>query len=340
MNLTIAYLNHYHANTKTDTKVKERVGWSTVDVEVQDVPTGHLELVLQDNDGYFAGYDSNKAWSYDDHYWAVAEATNGVFEHRQTEKRNRYRTLNDKGTEGLANFDRSGQKAFAWATFEFRLFSRLPSSGVYATEPANFRNYAPGNKVIWDDRDVIEARVKRYYERNLLAADCVIYCRIDKPCLSQISDEGSWRQDYKRVLTPFGGFGDPLHAFAVSYQTLDSITTLRRRPYDSKDVAVFYNPIPNRGPPADVRLVRTLIGDLFSRHPWFTRQEGGLRRGTAKTAKALRRIQELWLTNYEEIDEDALDEAAQIMIDIAGPGSTATFLQAWLDRPITLWTGT
>lgn len=47
--------------------MKERVGWASVDIEIQDVPKAHLEQVWQDNDGYWAGFDSDKAYAYDDH---------------------------------------------------------------------------------------------------------------------------------------------------------------------------------------------------------------------------------------------------------------------------------
>jgi hypothetical protein len=335
--LNVAYLTHYCANTKTDTNVKERAGWTNVDIEIQDVPAAHLELVLQDNDGWGSGFDSDKVYAYDDHYWVVAEAANGVWNNRSTEKYGGYRELGDKKTGLFRNFDRSGQRAFAWATFEFRMLSKVPSPGVYATEPKKFRNYAPGSKVEWDDRPEIEARVKRYYERNLLASNATIYCRIDKPCLYSTDSRYSWRAEYKRVLTPFGGYGDPIIDFGNAYWTIDDIRNIRQSDYRSKDVEVFFNAISDRGPEPDERLVRALFGDLFSRYSWLCRADK-LKRGGIKTAKALSRLHELWIGYLENPDDTALDEPAQLMIGIAGEGDKAQFLQTWLDRPVSLWT--
>ncbi|MBY3157320.1 hypothetical protein HFO56_33890 [Rhizobium laguerreae] len=337
MQLSVAYLNHYCANTKTDPKVKERLGWASVDIEIQDVPSAHLEQVLQDNDGYHAGFDADKVYAYDDHYWVVAEATTGIGNSRATEKHSRYRELGDKKTDLLANFDRSGQKAFAWAAFEFRLLSRIPSPGVYATEPFNFRNYAPGGTVAWDDRAMIEARVKRYYEANLLASAATVYCRIDKPCLHAAETRYSWRKEYERVLTPFGGHGDPIIDFGNAYRVVDDIHAHRKDSYNSKKVESFFNPIPDRGPDPDQRLVRALFGGLFSRRSWLFRS-GTLKNSGAKTSKALSRLQELWVRYLDDPDDAVLDEAAQFMVEIAGNGPMASFLQQWLDRPVSLWT--
>lgn len=336
MQLSLAYLNHYHANTKTDPNVKERVGWATVDVEIQDVPKAHLEQVFQDNDGYFAGFDSDKAYACDDHYWAIAEATNGVVGKRVTEKRNYHRGFGDDKGWPLANFDRSAQKAFAWAAFEFRLFSRAPAVGVYSTEPHNYRNYNPGTKVVWDDRPEIEARVKAYFERNLLASDNRIFCRIDRPCLHVEEDRYSYTREFIRVLTPYGGFGDPLIDFSEAYAAIDDIEKSRRDIHWSTQVKVSFNAIPDRGTEPLERLVRALLADLFSRWPWYNNDRKFRR--TEKLTKTLSRLHEIWLANHHEMDDAALDEAAQLMMELTKEGGITSALQSWLDRPVSLWT--
>ncbi|MCV9964185.1 hypothetical protein OIU34_20075 [Pararhizobium sp. BT-229] len=342
MQLNLAFLNHFFANTKTDPKVKERIGWAAVDVEIQDVPKSHLEQVFQDNDGYHAGFGSDRAYAFDDHYWVIAEATNGIVRGRPTEKHSRHRELGDKKGWPLANFDRSAQRAFAWAAFEFRLFSRLPAPGIYATEPRNFRNYNPANKVEWDDRAEIEARAKRYFERNLLACEDTIYCRIDRPCIQQRRsdyDRGYHYlgREYTRVLTPHGGMGASIIDFEEAYRTIDDIRAIRRKEHYDRGPEAFFNPIPDRGPEPSERTVIALFADLFSRHPWYA-SDRKLARGSAKAAKALARLHELWLGGLEKMDDAILDEAAQLMIGIAGPGPVATALQEWLDRPVSLWT--
>jgi hypothetical protein len=335
--LSVAYLNHYCANTKTDPAIKERVGWTSGDIEIEDVPAAHLDLVLHDNDGWGAGFDSDKVYAYDDHYWVVAEAANGVYNNRATEKYSGYRELGDEKTGLLRNFDRSGQRAFTWAAFEFRMLSRIPSPGVYSTEPKNFRNYAPGNKVEWDDRPEIEARVKRYYERNLLASNATVYCRIDRPGLHSTQDRYSWRTEYKRVLTPYGGEGDPIVDYAAAYRVADDIKNRRKDAYSTRKGEAFFNPILDCGPEPDERLVRALFGDLFSRHSWLYRADK-VKRGGTKSTRALARLHELWLIYVEDPDDVILDEAAQLMIGLAGDGGTAKHLQAWLNRPVSLWT--
>jgi hypothetical protein len=335
LQISLSYLNHYFANTKTDPKVKERVGWTTVDVTINDVPKSHLEQVFQDDDGYHAGFGSDQAFAFEGHYWVIAEATNGITSRRETEKHNSHRELGHKKGWPFANFDRSAQKAFAWAAFEFRLFSRLPRVGIYTTEPSNFRNYAPGNEIRWDDRGAIERRAQRYYEQNLLVCEDTICCRIDRPCIQKKqSDYNRGYQhfgvEYTRILTPHCGMGDMAIDFAEAYRTINDVQEIRGNP------AVFFRPIFDCGPEPAQRTVVALFGNLFSRHPWHINAR--LSRGSAKSAKALAPLQKLWLSSLEKMDDTILDEAASLMMEIAGAGAISDMLQEWLDRPVNLWT--
>ncbi|MCZ7861021.1 hypothetical protein O9X98_06345 [Agrobacterium salinitolerans] len=79
--LKVQFLNHYCGDTKNHLEVRERMAWAETEVEVQWTEAKNMELVFLEGRGNREHLDFDRVWSFDGHYWAVAEATNNTQYH-------------------------------------------------------------------------------------------------------------------------------------------------------------------------------------------------------------------------------------------------------------------
>lgn len=218
---------------------------------------------------------------------------------------------------------------FAWKAFQFRLFDRHPAPNVYSMEPQHFRLYKPGEAVEWDDTPKIEKRAAKFYRENLLVAGDRVFCRVEYPCLYTRSR--SYRPDYTRILTPFGGFGDPLIEFETAYAVARDIASTGRG-YRGQ-ATVSYDTTSGEVPGDGLeRFVRACFGDLFGSHPWYGRGRECLL--TPADRKSLPALHKLWRDNFDNMTPTVLDTAVEMMMPFARKSGFERRLQDWLDRPI------
>lgn len=334
MLIKATYLNHYcGTSVSSPDKIKDRACWAEVEVDVAMVPKWQLQQVLFDDDGYRAAFDANKAFSYDGHYWVVFEAASEVYHQKETEK---YTAHCDFGTEksDFRNYSAMTRKAFAWATFEYSMFPRVPGRGVYATQPENYRKYKPVD-VEWDDRAVIERKARRFYESNLLIGDDTVYCRIEAPVLPQMPARERWgyaRDHKRRVFTPYGGHGDPIMNFDAGHAHMLAVGERPARSFGQQSPAPsFFAPIPGYRTDNAFRHARAIVSDMFTRHP---DNPPPAKKGASRHAKRLQDLFDLWNRHFGAIDEVVLDEAIEIMLDLDPKGVHRQVLEDWLDRPV------
>jgi hypothetical protein len=328
--LKVQFLNHYCGDTKNHLEVRERMAWAETDVEVQWTDPKNMELVFLEGFGDQEHLDLDRVWSFGGHYWAAADATNHTAYHRLRAwyippKRNK------PDENGIVNFSQDEQREFSWRAFEFRLMPRIPFKGFRSANPDNFRNFKPGRNVTWDDRPTIEARAAKYYRDNLLVAGETVYCRIDAPCLGErIVDEIFHFSLLQRVFTPFGGMGDPLMDF-------DKASTAAREVADPSELATakkndrlpFFSPIDDYDCDPARRAVRAYFGNLFGQNPWFK-----IREKDPKSSEVYTALHALWQLNCLSLTDAVLDEAAEIMLEMAKTVEIKSVCERWLDRPI------
>ncbi|MCV9964847.1 hypothetical protein OIU34_23420 [Pararhizobium sp. BT-229] len=328
--LKVQFLNHYCGDTKNHLEVRERMAWAETEVEVQWTDAKNMELAFLEGRGDREQLDFDRVWSFDGHYWAVVEATNNTKYHRLTA----WYVPPDRekpDENGIVNFRQDEQRGFAWRAFEFRLMPRIPSKGFRAANPDNFRYFKPGKKVKWDDRSTIEPRAASYYQENLLVAGDTVYCRIDPPCIGEREDFELFRiSREQRVFTPFGGMGDPLidydKAYAAALAVADPSELAKAK---KKDRLPFFSPIEDYNHDLARRAVRAHFLCLFGQSPWLT-----IKAKEPKTSEVFDALHTLWQSNCLAMTDAVLDEAAEIMLDIAKTDEIRRVCQRWLDRPI------
>lgn len=320
MKISIQFLTHFFGNTKQDFHSRERFNWASTEVELEEVPKGALELVLNDGWAIDSVPFGNEVCLYNDHYWVVVEATNEVCRGDLGS----YGSIwyGNTKTKGVKNFTEERQRQFAWNAFAFKFLDRTPAGFAYSSNPDTLKNYRPGTDIEWDETPVIGERVRRYYEQNLIVVDGLVYCRIETPCYVT---EG-------RIFTPYGGFGDPIIDFERASPSSDRLRA-RFDPgwRDRGASAIFFNPIPDRDEDPLARQTRALFFDTFSQKPWFRTKGVSL---SGKRGTAFQKLKTLFFARYETLDEDVLDEAAELMLVLASNGEQKQLIEAWIDRPI------
>jgi hypothetical protein len=215
------------------------------------------------------------------------------------------------------------------------MFCRVPGAGVYATDPPNYRGYKPA-VAEWDDRTRIEAKAKLFYERNLIVGDDTVFCRIEAPVLAETPSRELWGRgrfsDVNRILTPYGGHGDPVVDFDAAHENILRIGDNGRSPWHRETrKQSFFAPIPGYEFDGTFRRVRAIVSNMFSRRPISPAQS---KKGESKQAKTLQQLWELWSANFGDVDETVLDEAAELMLKINPKAPYRNALESWLDRPI------
>jgi hypothetical protein len=326
MNIEVQFLTHYSGNTEKDFREKERIAWASTSVEIEAMAAQHFETVLQDNIELKHEHGkAHKIHSYNDAYWVAVEATN-AWRRGCVGSLGRVDNVS-KPPRGLANFRIEQQRQFTLNAFGFGLFHKIPSGPIYTMDMGALKAYRPGDKIAWDDTPAIEAKARKYYEKNLLVVDDTVYCRIEPPCYAEFNNGTQYR-----VYTPYGGHGDPVTDFEKAYAVALDIKNERGPKYASSIVPeVFFHPIGEQEPDHIRRKTKAIFADLFHARSWFDAQDG-FKRG--KASKVLPSLQALWIANWEDPDDAVLDAAAENMLPLAQPGHIRSALEEWLDRPI------
>lgn len=312
MKISIQFLTHFFGNTKQDENSRDRFNWASAEVELEVVARGEMKSALNDRHVEVFAYDSD--------YWVVIEETNELC--RGTAGSLDKFWYGNTRTKGVKNFTKETQREFAWNAFAFKFLERIPAGFAYSSNAETLKNYRPGDDIEWDETPAIEERVRRYYEQHLVVMDDLVYCRIEAP---RYVREG-------RVFTPFGGFGDPMIDFE---KAVPNTNRLRDR-FDPSwrlrgSSNVFFSPIPDREDDHLARRTRALFFDVFSQKAWF-RTKGVTLSG--KRGTAFQKLKNLWFARYESIDDDVLDEAAELMLVLASSDDQRKLIEAWIDRPI------
>jgi hypothetical protein len=215
-------------------------------------------------------------------------------------------------------------------SFGFGVFERLPSQSIYTITVGNIVSYRPGSTVEWDDTPAIERRVKSYCEKNLIGVDGFVFARIEAPCFVE-GENYEWQ---KRIYTPFGGFGDPVGKLENFYRTSEELRELRDPEWRKRGSSeVSFEPIRDVADDFRFRNARAVFTSIFEMHPWLDDQPTFKRR---KVKSELEQLHQLFIKNFDEIDESVLDEAVDIILPIAEDTDVKAILEDWLDRPIHL----
>jgi hypothetical protein len=334
MKIDVQFLTLFHGTTRQDLyRKRERYVWASTEVDLEEVPTHLMEVVLRDGLPSEMKVSDDKVYAYDGHYWALVETTN---ESIRGLKGDFGWVHGGAAAKGLKNFDRDHQRQFSWRAFGFKFFSRQPCGFAFATQGSAMKNYRPGDDIQWDDTPEIEARVRRYYEENLIVSEKLAYCRIETPCFASGSLDPSGRRSsaHGRVFTPYGGFGDPVIDYGKASITTERWRDLRDKKWrDRGSSALLFNPIedyPEHDPL--FRGTRALFFDLFNQNGWQRNQRPIQK---AQRAQAFSALKTLWLERYQSVDDDLLDEVADLMLVLADDGGAArASIESWIDRPM------
>lgn len=331
MLIEIQFLNHYEGKTKNQPRNMERMAWADTEVDIDCIPAGELELVFLEGRGDRETLDFDRVYAFDGKYWAVAEAANNTHFHRM---RHTYLPSErcNPGPNGLTNFGQEGQRSFSWRAFEYRLMPRQPKKGFRVAEPFNFRTYRPYGPSVWDDIETIEPRANAYYRDNLLIAGDTVYCRIEPPCLAEplIFEIMNHRHE-QRIFTPYGGFGDPIVDYEKTYAAAFAVNSPEELRHAQKERLPFFNPIEDYPHDPIRRGVRAFFLDIFGLKPWLVPAAKN-----PKAAEAIDALYALWQRSMPYLTDEALDEAAEIMMVVAKDDAMRTLLEQWLDRPVVL----
>ena len=189
--------------------------------------------------------------------------------------------------------------------------------------------------VTWNDQSKIEAKVRKYYQRNLLVANEVVYYRIETPVVGR-AESHYGRDILRRVFTPFGGFGDPILNYEKAWAAANEIAKSREWHPNSyfPRPEPFFRPIDGYGLDPLLRQVRACFIEMFNRSGWLASQR--MERRKSPRLPAFGKLHDLWLENYDNLTDEVLDEATELMLPFAGKGPIAGLLHAWTDRPIQL----
>lgn len=333
MKVDLQFLTLFHGNTRQDYQAKERYVWASTEVDLEEVPANLMKVVLQDGLVTDMKVADNKVYAYDGHYWALVETTN---ESTRGLKGAFGWVSGGAKPKGLKNLDRDRQRQFSWHAFGFKFFSRQPCGYAFATQGSAMRNYRPGDNIQWDDTPEIEERFRRYCEENVIVSEKLAYCRIETPCyvIGGRDASGKPNSPNGRVFTPYGGFGDPVADLSKAAITTERWRDLRDKKWrDRGSSALFFEPIedyPDHDPL--FRRTRALFFDLFNQNGWPKNQRQVQK---TKRAEAFSTLKTLWLGRYRNVDDDLLDEAADLMLVLADEGSAAcAAIEAWIDRPM------
>ncbi|MCZ7861020.1 hypothetical protein O9X98_06340 [Agrobacterium salinitolerans] len=132
------------------------------------------------------------------------------------------------------------------------------------------------------------------------------------------------------MFTPFGGMGDPLIDFDKAYSDALAVANPSElAKAKKKDRLPFFSPIADYDHDLDRRAVRAHFLNLFGQTPWLT-----IRAKEPRTSEAFDTLHALWQSNCLSLTDAVLDEAAEIMHDIAKAGEIRNVCQRWLDRPV------
>lgn len=331
MLVKVQFLNHYEGKTEKQPRNMERIAWAETEVDIDCILAGDLELVFLEGRGDRETLDFDRVYAFDDKYWAVAEAANNTHAHRM---RRPHLPLErcKPGPHGLTNFDQEGQRGFSWRAFEYRLMPRQPKKGFRIAEPFNFRNYRPFGRSVWDDFEAIEQRANAYYRDNLLIAGDTVYCRIEPPCLADpvIYKIMNLRHE-QRIFTPYGGFGDPIVDYRKAYAAACAVDSPEELRHARKERPPFFKPIDDYQHDPIRRGVRALFMNIFGLQPWLTPTAKN-----PKAAEAIDALYALWQRSLPYVSDDALDEAAEIMMGVSKDKAMTSLFEQWLDRPVCL----
>ncbi|MCS4089322.1 hypothetical protein [Rhizobium sp. BK176] len=331
MLIKVQFLNHYEGKTKNQPRNMERMAWADTEVDIDCIPAGELELVFLEGRGDRETLDFDRAYAFDGKYWAVAEAANNTHFHSM-----RHTYLPSERCKpvanGLTNFGQEGQRSFSWRAFEYKLMPRQPKKGFRVAEPFNFRNYRPFGRSTWDDIETIEPRANAYYRDNLLIAGDTVYCRIEPPCLAEpLMFEFMNDRHEQRIFTPYGGFGDPIVDFETTYAAACAVDSPGELRHARKERPPFFNPIEDHQHDPVRRGVRALFLRVFGLRPWLAPAAKN-----PKAAAAVDALYTLWQKSMPYLSDEALDEAAEIMMGVAKDDAMRALLEKWLDRPVCL----
>lgn len=307
-----------------------------------DIPEGdprHLKLVL--DDGIPAdrrpsrrGEGLGQAFMYGGDFWALPEAINDCF--RRPFNDETYHA--DVGQKGLKNFAPPQQARFAFEAFGLTMLERTPDGFCFNSSQYDLKSYKMTvnrkGHIFWDDTDRIEQRVARYFQQNAMVVDGTVFCRIERPCfdITAVRDRSGARLPPRRIFTPHGGYGDKVMDFqkasivADDYRHRVSWSTERER------VGEIVFDLPEDDTQDHLaRRMRAVFMTLFRYGSWINSQEDNTR---AKHSKKLSALYDIWLSKKHALDEDTLDDMAELILPMTDEGNIRNAVTAWIDRPV------
>lgn len=327
MLVSLDFLTHYHGNSKTDKKIKERITWATTEIDIPVISHDDLHPVFQYGEPA-KGIDLQRAFEFDGGYWVVAEAVarRGYMRHED---------IRAKDT-GLRNFTRDITRKLSWDTFEFTFLTRAPGAGVDSVGFDNIRQYKPADEIKWDDTESIADRTAHFWKRRLLIAGGLVHCKIDPPVLM----DASWFHGLEPVFTPYGGFGAPLLDYEIAEADLENL--IKTGYWNYVRHTCSFTPISAAEIDTLQRTIRAIYLNTFRRNTILL-DKSELRKKKA-SKDILRKLEELWTRTRTAINTDVLDEAVDYLLAISPRDSQAgtrshsvtTLLRSWQEREIPL----
>jgi hypothetical protein len=331
MKIRFNYLGHFYA------KNRHRVAWAGAEATVRHGDSRAFALVLDDG---VRGYRNapqideiplGQAFFHNDAFWCRVYALN---DHGRKVRLRRDEITSAEEKGGIQGLGRD----FFWKTFGFTLLSRMPDGNVFQTGCEDARGYRNiinrKGFVSWDDTGLIEERVRRYIETNIMAVDGELYCRIDHPCFdvtTRRSHDGV-RFPPRRIFTPYGGHGGPNVDYGKGYLSAEdyrhkfSWSTDR----ENAELVVFEIPDVECMDPSE-RNMRAVFSDMFRWNGWAASCS---RFTPAKTRKLMEKAFGIWAEGGYEFTDDALDDVAELLIGIPEDGPVLDAIEGWLNRSV------